>query len=290
METGLRNTIRVGLIQTDVDFEAAWGGASRMSAAEAGNSWGEIKRGFRSFIDEKGLPNIVLIPELSVPRDRVADLRRYARRLNAVVIAGLDYRIDRRNKILTNQAVVIVPSNLGGTRRSGKVATRYVGKTFPSEAEKDAIAGAGYRFGGDPHFFRFDSDILGSFGIAICYDLMDLERALFYKGFVQHLFVLAYNRDITSFYHLAESLSRTMYASVVICNTGHFGGSVAVAPYYHPWKRTIYRHEGAGLSTSQVIEIPARAIKLAQLGADVKRTDSFRLKALPPGFLSKGGI
>lgn len=291
MEPDILDTVRIGLIQTDVDYEAAWSGVSNMTSAEAGKSWAYIKRGFRSFFDGDLAPQIVLIPELAVPRDRIPDLKRFARSLNAIVIAGMDYRINRVKKIVINEAVVIIPNNPGGTKKSFKIATRYVRKTFPSAAERAAVSAAGYKFLGDPQCIQFYSDSFGSFGIAICYDLMDLERAFLYRGFVQHLFVLAYNRDITSFYHLAEALSRSMFVSVVICNTGHFGGSVAVAPYYHPWKRTVYRHEGAGLPTAQIIEIPAKSIKLAQMEGAIKvGGDDSRLKGLPPGFSSRGSL
>lgn len=137
----------------------------------------------------------------------------------------------------------------------------------------------------DPTYYLFDGVDIGRFGVAICYDLMDLERAALYAGRIQHLFVVAYNQDTQSFFHISEALSRVMFCNVVICNTGYYGGSVAVAPYYVPWKRTIYKHEGSSLATSQVVTLPVRDLVEAQHGVRKTRpTDGVELlfKNPPP--------
>jgi hypothetical protein len=80
-----------------------------------------------------------------------------------------------------------------------------------------------------------------------------------------------------------------MFCNVVICNTGQFGGSIAVTPYYQPWKRVIYRHEGAELATSQVIEIPVRSLVVAQAGTreKVPADSQYLFKNRPPVFDSQ---
>ena len=125
--------------------------------------------------------------------------------------------------------------------------------------------------------------------MSICYDLMDLDRALLYQGRVHHLFVLAYNMDVESFRYHAESLSRTMFCNVVICNTGFYGGSVAVSPFYEPWRRTIYRHDGNNMLATQVVKLPVKSLDDAQAGivdrANPADPCSKRLfKNLPPGW------
>src|SRR5258708_7646133 len=117
VKSDLLEVIRVGLIQTDVDMDVAWNGISRMRTTEAEKSWFEIRRGFRQFLDSDSPPNVVLIPELSVPKRYLEELRHYSRLLNAVVIAGLDYKIDRSRKTVANEAAVIIPQNPGGTKK-----------------------------------------------------------------------------------------------------------------------------------------------------------------------------
>lgn len=131
----------------------------------------------------------------------------------------------------------------------------------------------------------------GRIGLCICYDFMDLERALMYRARIHHFLVIAYNRDLQSFQCQAGSFSRSVFANVVICNTGHFGGSVAVSPYYLPRMRAIYRHEGADLFTVQTFTLPVRDLVLAQRAqthsARPEREEGGPLfKNRPPGFPS----
>ena len=77
---------------------------------------------------------------------------------------------------------------------------------------------------------------------------------------------MQYNRDLGMFRSLADALSRTIYCNVVICNTGHFGGSLAVSPYYEANKRTLYAHDGRSLFTTQVVELPVRKLINARKG------------------------
>lgn len=159
-------------------------------------------------------------------------------------------------------------------------------KTFPAAEERRKLQSLGWTFCGDPKLWLFRSDNLGNFGVSICYDLMDLERALLYLGSVHHMFVLAYNKDTESFRHHAESLARTMYCNLIICNTGFYGGSIAVAPYHDPWRRTIYRHEGNNMLATQVIRVPVRKLDEAQLGKNTAESAGAKspFKSLPPGW------
>jgi hypothetical protein len=115
---------------------------------------------------------------------------------------------------------------------------------------------------------------------------MDLERAVMYRDQIHHLFVLAYNRDLGMFRSLADSLSRTVFCNVIVCNTGFFGGSIAVSPYYEAHRRTLYSHDGKGLFTTQVIQLPIKGIQEARMGRTgstkvLKKIQEF--KDPPPG-------
>ena len=100
-----------------------------------------------------------------------------------------------------------------------------------------------------------------------------------YRNKIQTLFILAYNKDITSFGHVAEAISRMVFCNVVICNCGHFGGSLAVSPFQESYKRTVYKHVGQKLPNAQLIKLP-----LAALYEHQSTGDSTEFKSLPPGF------
>jgi predicted amidohydrolase len=227
---------------------------------------------------------MILIPEVSVPRCRLRLLERLAAALPSIVIAGVDFHHLPHNTI-ANRGVVLIPTNWPDPRPSLRAQRVYFGKTFPSEDEEKLLVKCTplKQFSPDSTFWLFDAGSLGRFAVCLCYDFMDVERLPLYRGQIQHLFVLAYNRDTTSFDHLAESLCRTLYCNVVVCNTGYFGGSAAITPWARHYRRPVYRIQGQKIATAQIIELPVDALREAQLNGQLGEKYE-ELKARPPGF------
>jgi len=268
----VNDRLHIGVVQTSLHAEAAWVDDKtgnwqqcvRMSAVEERRAMKEIRHYLASLRGLECQPEIILLPELSVPLGFETRLKMAAEKLESIIIAGLDYRIETEEPVPTvsNEAVVIVPRRLGGRQVALRTELRRVGKTYPAPAEKrklQAITGASVAFLSHPTVWIFESPDLGKFAVAICYDFLDLDRIVMYRNNVQTLFILAYNKDTTSFDHLAEALSRMLFCNVVICNCGQFGGSLAVSPFREPYLRSIYRHGGQGLPHAQLIKrVPIR--------------------------------
>lgn len=247
MTASLQESLRVGIIQTTVDNETAWAAGIQMSRIEEERAISEIRQHLASLAVEEPPPKIVLLPEVSVPLGFEPRLRNIATKMNSVIIAGLDFHpISSMPLMAENRAAVIIP-NRWGTKYSSSSTVRYVGKTYAAYVEERMLNSFGYQFRQIPEVWLFEAGEFGRFGVVICFDLLDLERVAMYRLQVQHLFVLAYNMDITSFDHAAEALARMVFCNVVICNTGKFGGSIAVSPYKRQERRLIYRHSGAKL-------------------------------------------
>jgi predicted amidohydrolase len=284
----LASEVNVALVQTNLDYRQAWSLGPKMRSLEQEHAWSEVRKALHTLRGAQPRPGIIILPELAVPRTRVGNLRRMSAKLDCVLIAGIDYRIDRASSSVRNEAVLLVPEHWQQGRPQRRAMSHWIGKTYPSPTEDDHLRKSGFSFHGSPTLWLFDSGRFGRFGVSICYDFMDLERAVLYKGQVHHLFILAYNRDVESFRCLAEALARTMYCNVVVCNTGFFGGSLAIAPLYTPWERVIYRHDGAGMFLTQVVRLPVADLDLAQRSngpkRDIKATTEPKFKSLPPGW------
>ena len=292
-----KEAVKVGVIQTNVDWEIAWAGISsrsvKMDRFVEEAVWDQIRLSIASIEDQPDSVDILLLPELSVPQGRIKELTKIAMRLRTILIAGIDYSLDAASGSVRNEALAFIPRYWAKGAGAKKCEILSIGKTYPAPLENEVFQTLGLTFNADPTFWIFESKELGNFGVSICYDLMDLERAALYRRRIQHLFVIAYNKDITSFYHLAEALSRSLYCNVVICNSGFFGGSVAISPKYLPWERTIYRHEGNSLVTAQVIELPVAGLQRAWSGNDLSLKmleKSKQFKSAPPGFFSNKPI
>jgi hypothetical protein len=282
-EVVLEESLRVGVIQTTVDNVAAWSGGVSMSVVEEERAVAEMQQHLAALNLENPKPDIVLLPEVSVPLGFLPRLRRISAKMNSIIIAGLDFEeaASVTPKAARNRAAVIIPTGWGASH-SSKTTVRYVGKTYPSHEEEAHLNGNGFEFFAVPEIWIFEAGRYGRFAVAICFDLLDLERVAMYRMQIQHLFVLAYNKDSTTFDHAAEALARMIYCNVVICNTGQHGGSIAVSPYKRPERRMIYRHSGMGLSTSQTISLPVASLHAAQTDTWPEGKER-EFKALPPG-------
>ncbi len=292
----LEDFLSLGIIQTSLDYRAAWKGSARMQLLEEEKAIAEIRRFFAALRGGDSRPDVILLPELAVPRGFEFHLRRMAESLQSIVIAGLDYRVDQVSgtPCATNEAVIIIPKRWRNVRVGPRTTARYIRKAYAAPGEEKLLSEIGHGFAADGSVWIFDGGEIGRFAIAICYDFLDLDRVAMYRGQIQHLFILAYNKDISSFDHVAEAMARMIFCNVVICNCGYWGGSLAVAPYWNPASRIIYRHAGAHLSTAQVISLPVRSLQLHQSGSRASRVAKGpakppevvenKFKSLPPGF------
>jgi predicted amidohydrolase len=275
--------LSVGVIQTTMKPEAWKGGnLPRISVAEDNRAWHEIRRAMKSFADHDEQPKVVLLPELALPRTRIDDFERILCSMNVLGIVGVDYRLNHQTNVARNEGVVLVPRNLWDRHRSKYAARVWFGKQVPAPAEAVSLASCvpPWSFTGDSNVYIFDAGPFGRFGVSICYDFMDIERALLYRGRVHHLIVLAYNQDLKMFESLAVSLSRTVYCNVIVSNTGHYGGSIVVSPHWDAHKRVGYSIGGGELFSSQCIQLPVRALDDAMRSNAPEKT----YKHLPPGF------
>lgn len=286
----LKDDLSVGIIQTSLDATAAWRqvpgrgwhDAVRMSASEELRARREIRHFVAAIQGLDRTPDIILLPELAVPLAYERSLIRSAEQIGAIIIAGMDYKISSSNPhpSVSNEAVIIVPRRLGGVQIAANTDVRRIGKTYAAPGEAEKLSKIGVEFEPLPVIWLFESAQLGNFGVAVCYDFMDLDRISLYRNKIQTLFILAYNRDITSFDHIAEAIARMLFCNVVICNCGYFGGSVAVSPFREPYRRTVYRHSGQHLPTAQVIQLPLDRLQKQQKGGNSTK----EFKNLPPGF------
>ncbi len=201
----LREKLRVAIIQTTLDASCAWEDPKRLqiSALEEKRAVAEIGRGFSDLYQNQLAPNVVILPELSVPRGFLDELARLAESIGSLVIAGVDYSPPGRGGSVMNQGVLIVPEYWNGRRSTFGTTARFFGKTYPAYREQQRIEQDGrFKFKGVPVAWIINGHEIGKIGVCICYDLLDLSRLTMYRGRIQHLFVIAYNQDLSSFQHV----------------------------------------------------------------------------------------
>lgn len=283
----MEDFLKIGVVQTTVDSDVAWDAHKDtqivMCDYEGDRVWNEIVKAFASIKSEplSNLPRIVIFPEFTLPLHKQRDLGNISKKLGVVIIAGLDF-VETESGI-KNNAIICVPNKWIENEKSYSVKKFHFGKRFFSNEEKQYFNKKDVKGLPTPYIHLIDADKYGKIGVAICADLFDIERFVIYKGKIQHLFIIAYNKDINSFYFLAEAISRLVFCNVVICNTGHYGGSVAVSPYKESFRRSILKMEGKDLFNVQIVPLPVAPLIEAQMSDDFEMKKA-EFKSRPPGY------
>lgn len=286
-KVNMKRALMVAIVQTTLDNKVAWKIAEKeesikMDYAEAARVWSEIIHTMDDYvnIEESRKPDIILLPELSVAERFEPEIKKLANQTGCIIITGLDFKT--KGDHVENKALCAIPYRWPHGFGRSRSKTFYFGKHFPSLEETNFIKDNGKIFNPCNQFYLLDACEYGKIGMAICADFYDIERFALYKGRIQHLFILAYNKDIKSFNYLCEAITRLVYCNVVICNTGHYGGSICFSLKDKEWKRYIYRHEGSNLFTSQVVRLPVSDFFEAQSKNGVTNIKGF--KNQPPGY------
>lgn len=284
----LKEYLKVDIIQTNLDARQAWSGLKSkgyvITESEMKKCWSEIVMFFKQIMDmdTESRPQLVVLPEFAFDKDYYAQMKKLSDKSGCLVIAGRNF-VEVSGKKLMNKAAVFVPYRWPNGHGYTSMPDFEFGKYFFADIEEKFIKKIGYTPLPFDKMYLIDSGRYGMMGLAICADFYDIERFTVYRGRIQHLFILAHNKDIKSFYYLAEAISRIVFCNVVICNTGFYGGSIAFAPYKEDYKRYVYKHEGGKLYTNQIVLLPVSGLYEAQ-----NNCDKGLFKSRPPGYHYRG--
>lgn len=280
---------------------------------EADRIMKQVVNAFQSpnYADTERVPDLVVLPELSIPVEEVTTLRNHVRATGRASLAGLYWQVAVpaypasdsvrvRNRWFVNEAEVTIPVGYG---RRGPTGLRHyrVRKPIPSHLEQGlaraltATRGEEWRILDGRRWYRFLHGEWGDFTVAICSDLIGAAPWNALRGEMLHLFVVAYNKDVELYESLTWSRAYENYVNLVVVNNGHYGGSVAWTPK-RKYAREIAQLRGKHLMVVADVEIPVRELLAQQMrgvGEAVeqakrvwcgrtKRAEEF--KAPPPGY------
>lgn len=216
--------------------------------------------------------NLVVFPEMSVPRGSIGTLCRFSRLTGCVVLAGLELIKDPSKKRHLNELLWIVPLD----KRSGRVAVLRQEKIFPTRIElglKPPVVAAD-----PPVVWRLVSgpDRMAAIN---CYEFTYLPLRELLRGRVELMVVSANNQDVTTFDNLVESTHYDLYSHVVLINSERNGGSAIRAPYRSPRDRRIFDIHGSDLFSVNVCFVDLK---------DFRGKPSKDVKSRPAGFKVHG--
>ncbi len=258
--------------------------------------WQEIQQGLRQVLKGDNKPDMILIPELHLPPGKVGELKKICRRYDVLGIAGIDFQRNPHDfRKIRNRGILIVPGTIGDHKQQhNRITALHFGKTYFSHMERQMFRNIEGVIDcledQEQNMYIFETSYFGNFGIMICSDIFDLERMILYQGRIQHLLIISLNKDLNTYFAMAESLTRLLYCNVIICNTGQFGGSLAFSPYDDVNDRTIYKYYGQKMLNIHQLKLPVTSLAEAQgynFVTGDKKKDGIRFKASPPGYFDK---
>ena len=297
----MNDFLRIGLIQPVIDPDTYWNHDSipkshhlNIHPIFAERVWQEIQQGLKLFLADENRPDMILIPELHLPVARINELKRISKHHNIIIIAGVDFQTNPNDPgKIRNRGILIFPNSFERNKPSTRVTTLHFGKTYFTYMEKSMfrdIDGQAYTEDREKNMYIFRTQQFGDFGIMICSDIFDIERMILYQSRIHHLFVISLNKDLNTYFAMAESLTRLIYCNVVICNTGHFGGSLAFSPYNEANERTIYKYYGQKSFTMHQVKLPVRELDAAQKRDFSVPNADRKFKASPPGYYDRNDL
>lgn len=281
--------LKVGIVQPIVNEQTAWvdtplaGMHLKMNSVDAHFINDQISSAVNAFIGmkESERPDIIILPELCAADESF--LENLAKKSNAIIIAGRDFMVSGNG--VKNMAEVFIPSKWDNPDIPSTFCQKFFfGKKFFSHPEKALFEKYQSEGISSPEIYILNARQFGRIGFAICADFFDILRFRIYKRFVHHLFILALNKDTETFEHMAETISRMVFCNVVVCNTGHYGGSLAFSPYKEAYRRYIYLHRGGELFTSQVVSLPVSSLDDFQQNSENIPAKDRLFKSVPPGY------
>ena len=120
------------------------------------------------------------------------------------------------------------------------------------------------------------------FGLLICSELTDIQFRQKFRGNVDTLLVLSWNRDLESFASLVESAALDVHCFTVLVNNRKYGDSRVRAPFKESYLRDMVRVKGGLADYFVLAEIDYEPLRDFQSHANSK-TKPF--KPFPEGFV-----
>jgi hypothetical protein len=266
---------------------AAWSGAAtRVPTGRFGNPLLTLDRllGIARILEKaarvtkSGLPALLVLPELSVPRQWFRTLSNYVVRAGRFgLVVGLEYLHDASRPHVLNQVFAVVPGPFASA------ATWPWTKRLPARDEGLELAKlpAPVAFPPATSSLGRPRTVLkspwGDVSVLICSEMIEARRVSDLLGRADVVLCPAWNPDTSSYDHLIQSVGFQLHAVVVVANNGHYSDCRAWAPRTVRWKRDLCRLIERDVDDVVHVDIPLQSLKRFHRGEGADES-----RPLPP--------
>ena len=287
---GLRNPkIALGSLVTqekDVGLALGWPGNSCKKRMDRLAS---IIRLVNSVLERETDLDYLVFHELALPVEWFVPIAARCAQSGVSVISGIDYMVsDAQERHCVNPVWMSLVNTVKDFRQQVCICE---GKQKLADSEALEIHKKGYANNPSirPHAVIHHGGFW--FSVLVCSEITDIAKRARLRGYVDALFLLAWNKDLDTFASLVEATTLDLHAYVIQCNNNLYGDSRIRAPAKKDYERDVVRIRGGqpAYYVSATIEIEKlRQFQIDYLGRrrTPGKTDAF--KPLPDGYTSRG--
>ena len=234
-------------------------------------------------LKEERRPHYLVFPELSIPAKWIPTISYKLREGKISLIAGVDYTIYGTD-LIDSSAVLVLDDKRLGYNTSLQIRQR---KSQPAPGEeKNLLQSHGRSWNRSqtelkPVYVHNDFH----FSVLVCSELQNISYRSSLQGYLDCLFVVAWNKDIETFSALVDSASLDVHTYVALSNNLRYGDSRVRGPAKDSFRRDLCRVRGGVNDQLVVVEIDPRALRAQQSRAKRWPDSEDAYKPAPEGFV-----
>jgi hypothetical protein len=223
--------------------------------------------------------DILLFPEFFIPVDLVSSVVRYAEKNQVLTITGLEHLVV--DKTAFNYLVTILPVEVDGIK-DAIVIFRLKNHCAPVE---ELLITGNYMNVPKPAQYRYDLFSWRNiyFSTFYCFELSDVFHRSLFKGKIDLLVGVEWNKDTPYFSNIIESTSRDLHCYVAQVNTSQFGDTRLTQPV-ETAKKDILKLKGGHNDTILVADINISELREFQRQKFSLTNNAKNYKPIPPDF------
>ncbi len=241
-------------------------------------------------------PHYVVFPELSIPREWIVEVALAFHRSGISLIAGVEYEIDisKKYRKCHNPAFMFLRSTDLGYNQLRLIRQD---KTLPAIEEESELRRISnlelapkspfdFKYITRPHTPRpvFQHGNF-YFGVLICNELTNIDYRSSFRGKIDGLFVLEWNKDLKTFSPLVESAANDVHCFIIQVNNREYGDSRIRVPAKDEWKRDVVRLQGGENDYAVVGKLDILELRMFQSHYRSAVGKNAKFKPVPTGFL-----
>lgn len=226
----------------------------------------------------------VVFPEVSIPRKLLIYLSTIFLKRGISLIIGAEYRIKGPNelettKYVSNQLIYFLTVNGKWRNHHATIIQEKVIPAIHEERELFNVGGAILRATDESKYIINH----GGFWMAglICNEFMDIGSRAKYRGYIDALITVEWNKDTDMYNALVESSSNDLHTFIIQVNNRRYGDTRLRAPFKESYERDVVRVRGGELDYFVVATLRVEELRDFQRH---HRSPSKPFKPVPTGF------